>query len=327
MQEDRVISAVREFAYSINSGGKVKADMSALIEVTSQFPLSSFDFYQRLIRSELTLALRKSAPVKWKLWSKPNTQMTWLDLISWDGYQREKVLRSLSGAAPNMFFFSLLVHRLNDWVPQVREAARDKFLEIAKVTDPHFVVEVLCLTLSNWSSWGRIEAAEKKILLDLVCEPRIAELLRAKIISSASGPMPSLFSQLGQTPILDEHVTNIAFLAIQPSVRAKAYRCLYEGKMTWMKRRKWVWTDIQYCKGRLKPIIGERTLNVPISLFDLLTRAGDDRSSIVRKVAAEIVIIELKNIGVKARPFAEKFALDDSASVSEKGHFVLNKLE
>jgi len=325
--EDKVKSAVREFASSINSGSKVVADMSALVGVASQLPLSSFDYWERLIRSEFSLALRESTPPKWKVWSKPNELLTWLDLISWNGYRREKTLRTLSGAAPNTFFFSLIVRRLNDWVPQVREAAREKLPEIAKASDPKYVVEALCIALSNWNSWGRIEDADKKVLLQIICEEKIANSLRSKLISSTSGPMPSLFSQLGRTPILDGYIEEIASLAIQPSVRAKAYRSLFEGRIAWVEGRKWEWTDIRYCEGRLKPIVSERKLNVQTSLIDLLNDSSDDRSSIVRRISAEILIRELASLGVIAREFAEKFASDKSDAVSERGLFAVKKLE
>ncbi|WP_412496243.1 hypothetical protein [Shewanella chilikensis] len=229
IMEDKIISAVRTFASSINSGSKVVADMSELIEVTSQLSLSGFDYWERIIRSEFSLAIRESIPPKWKVWSKPKELVTWLDLISWDGYKREKALRALSGAAPNTFFFSLAVRRLNDWVPQVRKAAREKLPEIASLTDPEYVVEALSVALSNWNSWGRIEEADKEVLLEIVCEKEIAKSLRSKLIISASGPMPSLFSQLGRTPMLDGNIEEIARSAIQPSVRAKAYPAYLKG--------------------------------------------------------------------------------------------------
>lgn len=325
--EAKVISAVKDFANSINSGGKVVGDMSALIDVTDQLPLSSFDFWERLIRSEFSLALRESNPPKWKVWSKPKELVTWLDLISWDGYRREKALRALSGAAPNTFFFSLAVRRLNDWVPEVRKAARDKLPDIARSTNPEYIVGALCVALSNWNSWGRIEEQDKEVLLTIICEKEVAKSLRSKLISSASGPMPSLFSQLGRTTILDGQIEQIAKYAIQPSVRAKAYRSLFEGRIVWIEGRKWVWTDIRYCEGRLKPIVGERKLEIAPPLIDLLKRSSEDSSSIVRRVTAEILIRELDNLGIEARVFAERFASDNSHAVSERGEFALRKLD
>lgn len=327
IMEDKITSAVKDFANSINSGSKVVADMSALVDVTDKLPLSSFDFWERLIRSEFSLALRESNPPKWKVWSKPKELVTWLDLISRDGYKREKALRALSGAAPNTFFFSLAVRRLNDWVPQVRKAAREKLPEIARSTDPEYVVEALCVALSNWNSWGRIEEPDKEILLQIICEKEIAKTLRYKLISSASGPMPSLFSQLGRTPILDGEVEEIASFAIQPSVRAKAFRSLFEGRIVWVEGWKWEWTDIRYCEGRLKPIVAERKLDVRTPLLELLKKSSEDRSSIVRRVSAEILIRELDSLGSVAKVFADKFASDKSHPVSERGEFAIKKLD
>lgn len=327
IMEDKVISAVRDFAGSLNSGSKVVADMSALVDATTQLPLSSFDYWERLIRSEFALAIRNVTPPKWKFWSKSYELLTWLDLISWDGYKREKTLRTLSGAAPNTFFFSLAVRRLNDWVPQVRKAARVKLPEIAKATNPEYVVEALCIALSNWNSWGRIEEEDRKVLLQIICEEEIAASLISKLISSTSGPMPSLFSQLGRTPILDGELEVIAGRAVQPSVRAKAYRSLFEGRIAWIEGRKWEWTDIRYCEGRLKPVVSERKLNVQTPFFDLLRGAAQDRSSIVRRISAEFLIREQETLGDSSREFAEKFASDKSNPVSERGRFALKKLE
>ncbi|WP_237750925.1 hypothetical protein [Gallaecimonas xiamenensis] len=327
IMEDKIVSAVRALADSINSGSNVAVDMSALIEVTSELPLSSFDYWERFIRSEFYSARMEASPLKWEVCSRTKELVTWLDLISFNGYKREEALQALSGAAPNTFFFSLATRRLNDWVPQVRKAAREKLPDIARSTDPKYVVDALCVVLSNWNSWGRIEKEEKEVLLNVICEKEIAKCLRARLVSSASGPMASLFSQLGRTPILDGQIEEIARSAIQPSVRAKAYRSLFEGRIVWVEGRRWVWTDIRYCEGRLKPIVGERVQEVKTSLLDLLERASEDRSSIVRRVSAEILIRELDNLGSKARVFAERFASDSSHSVSERGDFALKKLD
>lgn len=174
IMEDKIISAVRTFASSINSGNKVVADMSKLIEVTYQLPVSNFDYWERFIRSEFSSAIKGFYSPEVKVWSKPKGLVTWLDLISRDGYKREKALRALSGAAPNTFFFSLAVRRLNDWVPQVRRAAREKLSEIARSTAPEFVVDALCTSLSNWNSWGKIEEVDKDVLLKIICEEKIA---------------------------------------------------------------------------------------------------------------------------------------------------------
>ncbi len=324
--EDQLKKAVRNFASEINSGITVSPNMSELVSLTSELPLSGFDYWERLIRNEYYFARKDAAIPSYNLWSKPNDVLTWLDIVSWDGHKREKAIRTLSGAALNSFFLSFAIRRLNDWVPQVRKAAREKLPEIARETTPEIVAEALCSVLSNWSTWGRIEEADKKVLLQIMCNEKIAKALSKKLISSTCGPMPSLFSQFGRTQILDEYIEDIASKAIQPSVRAKAYRALFERRVIWTEGRKWVWTDKRYCEGRMEPIVVERELNVNASVLDLLIRSSVDRSSIVRRISAEFVIRELTSLGVDGVKLAEKFSLDLSSTVSERGRFALKKL-
>jgi len=301
--------------------------MSSLVEATSQLPLSNLDYWERLIRLEFSSALDSSSRPKWKIWSKPSLPLTWLDLISWDGYKREKALRTISGAAPNSFFFALAIRRLNDWVPQVRKAARQKLPLIVKESEPVHVIDALCITLLNWNSWGRIEDQDKQVLLEIISNEKIGSAIKLKLISSASGPMASLFTQVGRTSVLDKYIKEIAENAIQPSVRANAYRSQFEKRMAWVEGRKWEWTDIQYCKGRLIPIISERKLTITTPLIELLKKSSGDRSAIVRRISAEFLIRELETLGEEAQQLARVFSLDKSPSVSERGKFALKKLK
>ncbi|MBT2788639.1 MULTISPECIES: hypothetical protein [unclassified Halomonas] len=327
--ERSVISALRALNYSIQVGGKSKivADMSALIEATSKLPLTNFDYWEHLIRAEYSEAFARPASPKWMFWSKPMERFTWLDLISGDGYRREKTLRALTGAAPNAFFLSLAVRRMNDWVPQVREAAREKLPFIVNATDPHDAAEALCIVLSSWHSWGRIEDADKQVLLQIISEGPIAEFLIAQIKYATSGPMPSLLAQLGRTAILDDRLEDIAEQSIQPAVRAKAYRSLFEGRITWVEERKWQWTNIRDGEGGIKEVVSERALKVNTPLHELLRNSAEDRSSIVRRVSAEILIRELATMGSIAKELAEKFASDKSSPVAERGQFAIKKLK
>lgn len=325
--EEQIISALKAFAGSINSGGKVVADISPLVEVTSRLLLSNLDYWERLIRSEFSSPLKSSIQPKWKIWSRPSQILTWLDLVSWDGYKREKTLRTITGAAPNSFFFALALRRLNDWVPQVREAARERLSLIVEASNPVHIVDALCVTLSYWDSWGRIGKLEKQALLDILSSKEIGNSLKSKLISSTDGPMASLFSQVGRTPVLDEYVGEIAESAIQPSVRAKAYRSQFEGKMVWIEGRKWEWTDIRYCEGRLNPVVSERKLTITTPFLEVMRKASVDRSSIVRRIAAEFLIREFNILGEESVKLAKLFASDKSLAVSERGKFALKRFQ
>lgn len=324
--KEKVLSAVRQFARSINVSRKVIADMSLLIDATSHLSLTNLDAWERLLRWEFSNALETSKSPKWKLWVQPTPFLTWIDLCSEDGFKREKTLRTLTGPAPNSFFFALATRRLNDWVPQVREAACEKLTEMAKNSDPEHVVDVLCSILPHWSSWRRMDEAEKQVIMVITSIPKVALLLKSRVISATSGPMASILAQAGRTETLDVYLCEIAKNAIQPSVRAKAYRCLLEKKMVWFAGRKWKWTDKQYCKGRFEPILCERTLSVESPFIETLKLAAKDRSPIVRRVAGEMLTRELELIGPESVQLAELIASDSSHSVAEWGKWALDRL-
>ncbi|BFM04363.1 hypothetical protein Psyaliredsea_30100 [Psychrobacter alimentarius] len=109
---------------------------------------------------------------------------------------------------------------------------------------------------------GKIEEADKQIFLDMIATKEIALLLKSHLMSSTSGPVPSLLSQIGRTDILDNYLNEIASNAVQPYVRAKAYRSLFESRMTWVKSREWQWIDKYYGEQKLVPIIAERKIDV-----------------------------------------------------------------
>ncbi|MBT9547812.1 MAG: hypothetical protein IV090_20655 [Candidatus Sericytochromatia bacterium] len=317
-QKDEVVAAFRWFAQAVNAGRKGESEMSPLVEATSRLSLSQMESWERCLRRELHNTQHQP------------TSLTWLDLCSGDGYIREETLNALSGAAPNRFFLALALRRLNDWVPQVRAAARKQLPLIANASDPEQVVDVLCATLPHWDSWGRMEDADKQVILELISPEKVLIALKFRLISSKSGPMTTILVQACRTPALDPYLAEIAHRAIQPAVRAKVYRLQLSRKNVWFEGKKWEWTNLRDCKGRFKPIHFERALSVDSPFLETLKLAATDPSPMVRRVAGEMLIRELNTIsaetGADVRNLAELLASDTSVSVAEQGKFVLKRL-
>ncbi|WKB56022.1 hypothetical protein [Eleftheria terrae] len=336
--EDDVRAAVRSFAASLTSASQGVADMSSLVRVTSRTSLLNLAHWERLIRDEFDVAWRAAERSESSGWrtllpssrskgrAEPARFLTWIDLSHWDGYVRERTLRSLSGSAPNSFFFALAARRLNDWVPQVRAAAREVVPRLAESSDPELVAEALCALLPTWTSWGRLEESDKDVISKLVSLPELATPLTRRLLVSSTGPMSAVLAQIQRWTVLDKHLEVIASEAVQPAVRARAYRSMLLGKAVWVEGRSWRWTDIRYLQGRLNNVLGERRLShVPV-LLDTLNAAALDRSSIVRRVAAEALVREIDNLGEAVMPLARRIADDPSPSVAERGAFVLRQL-
>jgi len=334
--EEELQIGVRTFATSSNLANERIVLMAELVRLTSLLPSSNMARWEYVIRRELsfvkhTLATTKKA--KWWSLFSPSAEsverariLSWIDLVDANGYTRERTLRTLAAAAPNGFFFALAARRLNDWVAQVRSAARETVPEIARVTNPKHVADAICALLPAWSSWGRMDESDSQTILDLIAIRGVAPELMDRVISSPMGPMPQVFAQILRTSTLDEHLTEIAMRAVQPAVRAKAYRVLLLGEATWVEGARWRWTDVRYCEGRVEKIHGTRLLTIAPVLLDVLNAAASDRSSIVRGVASEALVREMNTPGIPSLALARRFAEDDSSSVAGRGKFVLKKL-
>ena len=334
--EEELRIGIRAFAASSTLANERIALMAELVRLTSLLPPSNMARWEHVIRRELSFVKHTLVtPKKTKWWSlfSPSEKsvertriLSWIDLLDADGYTRERTLRTLRAAAPNGFFFALAARRLNDWVAQVRSAARETVPEIARATNPKHVADAICALLPTWSSWGRMDEPDSQTILDLIAIKGVALELIDRVISSPMGPMPQVFAQILRMSTLDEHLTEIAMRAVQPAVRAKAYRVLLLREATWIEGSRWRWTDVRYCEGRVEKIHGARPLRIAPVLLDVLNAAASDRSSIVRCVASEALVREMNTPGIPALALARRFAEDNSSPVAERGNFVLKRL-
>lgn len=338
LQEEDLRSAVRALAESTSTTGPIVDDTSHLIAATSALPLSTLAYWERVIRSELEIARHAPLTAKPKGWrallslrrskaeASPGRHLTWIDLISGDGRERESALRTLVGPAPNRFLFALAARRLNDWVPQVRAAARETIPRLALNSDAEYVADALCAMLPTWVAWGRIHVDDRQVLVKLLASPAVVASLARRVTDSTAGPMTTILSQALRTPALDAGLAHIAAKAVQPAVRAQAYRALLSGKAVWVESRAWKWTDVRYCRGRATTVLGERLLAVSSDLAETVWSAANDRSSLVRRVAAEALVREMDRLGDAVLHLARRLAQDPSAAVAERGAFVLQRL-
>ena len=301
--------------------------LGSLSAVTSRLPLNSFDIWESLIRTELWENAKTTQAPKWRIWRAAQREPSWLDLCSADGFIREKSLRSMLGAAPDGFLFSFALRRLNDWVPQVRMAAREHIPSIAACSQPEVIASALWSALPHFALWGRMTEEDRQVFLSLIAIEQVALSLKSRIINAKSEPSTKVLAQAGRTPVFDPWLNEIATRSIQPSTRAKAYRSLFEHRMVWTIGKKWVWTDLKWCKGAYQPAIEERQIKVTAPFMETLKAAISDHSPTVRRVGAEFFIRHIDSIGTDAQFLAEKLASDRSHYISERGKFALTKLD
>jgi hypothetical protein len=313
--EIRLQNALQEIEKAIKQSGDLHAKFDAFVSITKVLPLTHLESWEYLVRNEIqsNVSAREGIQV-----------LAWLHICSADGYLRSSAMRAISQGAPSALLFAFLLRRLNDWVPIVRTVARSVIPKIGLMSSAQYVADTLFAMLPNWSEWGRIEEADRSVMLELANIPEVAALIRARMISSKFGPMPKLLSQFGRASAFDVLLAEIALNASQPALRAKAYRTILEARMIWFEGR--VWVDRRIHRNRTKPKFGSRPLTVEYSLSDMLSRASSDSSVIVRKVAVDVLVREFEKPNFQYTDLAKKLAADKSKAVAVRAQFVLDRL-
>ena len=323
-----VTIAAGNLLYAAKTRGQIAPAVAEFVGVTSRLPVARLEHWERAFRHEVQLAAQPRLLFGFQLFpNRRQRPIPWLDCCSYDGYQRENALRALDEGAPNGFLLAIVLRRLNDWVPEVRAAARDRIPIIADKTDPTYILEALCGILPYLNTWERLQADDTKVLIDLLSIRDIPLQLSEKLISMTAGPAPSILGQAGRQPAIDSFLPRISAAAIQPAVRAKAYRSQLNGVTTWIEGYRQTWTDRRWCRGRSKPIINRRKIDVNRPFLEILTAAAKDSSPIVRRVAGDALFFESGSLSADLVPIAELLAKDDSPSVAERGIFALKRVD
>lgn len=310
--------------------------MASLHRLTAGLELRHEAFWEHCIRVGLrTAANARRADHSWRsrikliLRSVPKTcrSLDWIDLAHPNGYVRERALKGLNGGAANSLMFCLALRRLNDWVPQVRLAARMALQKMAGATPATYVVDALCVMFPTALTWGRMAKDDSDALVDLLRIEHVGDEMLSRIMNSPSGPMAETLSQAMRVPLFDTRLDEVAARAVQPAVRARAQRALLRRQATWLEGKRWKWTDVRYGEGRLEKVHGTRPISDPLPVPFLLDKALSDRSVIVRRVAAEHILMTPDAWGARTEDLALRLIADPSPSIAERGHFLLKRVK
>ena len=181
-------SAIRRLLSAGVTASEAADLMVCIASESKSIPLTGMDGWERAIRAEIFASERDSARSPWKVWAHGRRFTSWLELCSHDGRKREAALRVTSGGAPSAFLLALALRRLNDWVPQVRTAARETLPQLVSNSEPQDVATVLWSLLAHWDTWGRMESADRETVAAITSSEPVALALGSRIMATAAGP-------------------------------------------------------------------------------------------------------------------------------------------
>lgn len=241
-----------------------------------------------------------------------------------NGHAREEALKRFEGGLRSPFFVVAVACRLNDWVPQVREAAQRCVARTFPLTEPSMIAEAAIPLLRRRHSWRRWNV-EAYVLDREMARPDVATCLIERIAISQSGAMASTLRNLLRTPGYDHLLEKVATEAVQPAVRATALRALIHGRASWPAGYRRQWIDKPNGVYRRLTEYDERTLSVQLTRERFVASAALDRSASVRRVAAA-ALVEFGDSLANAGATIEALALDPSPAIRERIGFVAKNL-
>lgn len=303
---------------------------SEFVRATRRLPIANLDYWERQCSYEAYFATRPRRVLGFNLRSKYEKQvlLPWVDSCSGNGYTRERAVSALKKGAPSSFLFALVLRRLNDWVPEVRAAARKRIPQIANETNPAYVLETLWSVLPHLHTWQRLQSEDKAVIAEIIDKEEMLSRLSEKIIMTTAGPVPAVMSQAGRAPNFDRFWLDISTSAIQPAVRAKAYRSQLDGYVTWIESYQWVWIEESWNRNRHAPtpVLGKRKIQTFRPFLESLKAAATDKSALVRRVAGDALFSHDEGLCDDMVPIAQMLANDPSSSVAERGQFALKRI-
>lgn len=201
-----------------------------------------------------------------------------------------------------------LLLRCNDWVENVRVAALSKLGILARGWTAEELKGLVLFTVDRINEWQRGGAVAAGVLQD---HPEWQKALRLVLLQETNGPMVGLLRKNLRSKGSDHLLPELAVDAKSALVRAVAAKAILEGCARWHASTEWQWIDKIYGLRRKVQKWSKRDIPFQTAVQrDVLATASQDKSAVVRKLAAEYLIRE----GIEAHPAIYHLLIDDKSN-------------
>ena len=247
----------------------------------------------------------------------------WVLCFDADGYVREAALRRMASPAGSTGRFVALALRLNDWVPHVRTEATKAVLRVWPLTSPDVIAEAAPYLLRQRFAWRRW-TDEAFCVDELLGNSNVAAAVTSLLLEGRSGALGRTLSQALRFPAYDLGLARLAVEARLPDVRAMAMRTIFSGKAIWPVGYGWAWVDKSMGVRRRVVLTDSRMVSAS-EPSNLLEVGIADRSALVRKIAADVVVERMSDLPDIAG-IASRLASDKSAAVRDRANYIMRHL-
>lgn len=337
IEVQRLISEVADRA---RAGVSLGSDLEAVITALSLLPAGAREQVEAEVRLCGRLSPYYSVPVirpgqEWlrSLVSKKpedaertlsrTPRLAHLYVFHGSGYARQAALNAWNGPPDSPLFLAAIAGRLNDWVPEVRTAAKRCAERWFPRASPEGVAGAFEHLIERQDVLGRWSRDESQLVEDMLYRKDVLEIVADQLLLRLSGPAQRTLRYALRRPGLDAALPRLAVDAALPDVRAVALKTLIDQRATWISRFEMQWVDKRYGSARRVPVTAERDVGHDIDIQQLLRSFAGDRATLVRKTVASALIDRLDNALSSDFEIARQLAHDKSPAVASKALYFL----
>ena len=243
-----------------------------------------------------------------------------------NGYVRQMALEAFKDPPQNGFEFAALVYRMNDWVPQVREAAASAFARTTDCVPAAAISGGLISLLPRTQEFRRWSERERERFKACIEQPDVTRDIHRMMMGRPNGRIGAYFRLVLRNPLMDKHLPDFASKASFPLVRATAFEALITRRTRWFVGQDWQWIDKRHGLKRRTPRHDSRPVQHDLDLVALIRQGAADRSVIVRKTVARAMVEARADLPDDVWESAKALAKDTSAAVRLHAEFFLKNV-
>ena len=305
--------------------GKIdQLDVAAAVEMLCRLPAAC------VVRAEAQIVNDARLWPRTASWTPPLLQsakllsetpgLEYVLLFHRDGYVREAALNKVNGPLPSPFAVAAIAWRLNDWVDEVRTAARACAERTFPLTAARTLADAqlaLVARIARWGRWG----PNVKIVQDAFARSDVKDTLRDVLLTTkATGAGTALRAAL-RSPGLDPYLPQLAQSARLAEVRGIALRALVTGGPAWRTGSDWKWENKPFGIKRWFAIVARREIAHGHSIEDIVRNGARDKSAGVRRAAADGLIHHIATLACVSE-IVQILANDPSPSVRQRIEYI-----
>lgn len=339
-QEQAACDLARRVADAVEHGRSPEPHLTELIDVLNALPAASTARMEGRLRSAGALYSIEAVPQWWTPLERQrrrtraghlaalsaSPELAYLYLFHADGFVRGAAIRALSAPPASAFEIAAIALRLNDWVAQVRQAARDYAERMFASIAPEVAAAAAEHLLAKIETWQRWSDEDRNCLTALFANARVVSAITDLLMRMQSGSATRLLRQTLPSPHVDAHLPALAARAHLTSVRAVALDVLVTRRARWITGFERQWIDKTYGISRRVPVFAERGIAHDLDVEALVAKAARDRATAIRKVACAWLITHMDDLSATMRATVAHLAEDRSHGVRERARFVLSRL-